>query len=550
MLSGPREIVTPFRQIPLEVPEGMKPNEFFNSTENLNDLVHNNGLLQNPEGLLLYRKALGHSNEFDTSIIYNTSRAILDPLGRPVRRTQVPEQVKNVWNRMNEVILSYMLEQYPDPDETLVLAGEASLDATWPLTSPGVPSIRMLHNHFIVFSKAELRDAPLADTSITDNGGDARFDVYLVDFGGNGDGAFQLDNCGLLNPDQCAGYMLQENDFAGYGYNSQREAIRVLGSHEFFHAVQAAYDVDQGSVLSEGTAVWATETFDPTLTDFEWLISGYFENPDHPLNLPLSGPVDTFSYGSAIFFEFLTEQVGNTAVRTLWERVENGARGIDNPTWFEVLPSLLEDPYNTRFSEVFHSFARFNLYTDSHADAVASYPEGADFPALAMVEEAAPYQDALFRVSYAASKYLTVSAGGRSNMTAALVGTAEELADLALFLAVDNGANYTQVVQLSDLKAGSESVEMNGARHLVVGVANGSLGPISRKPALCVGTPVEVASCRAAFSPVDPVEATPVAKAHNSGCQVVSPTPLAMMLGLLLCHSACRRKFPARTTRQ
>ena len=38
---------------------------------------------------LLYRKALGHSNEFDTSIIYNTSQSILNPLGRPVRRTQV-----------------------------------------------------------------------------------------------------------------------------------------------------------------------------------------------------------------------------------------------------------------------------------------------------------------------------------------------------------------------------------------------------------------------------------------------------------------------------
>jgi len=182
MQAGPREIVNPFRPIPLEVPEGMKPNEFFNSAENLNDLVHNNGLLQNPEGLLLYRKALGHSNEFDTSIIYNTSQSILDPLGRPVRRTQVPDQVKNLWNRMNQIIIDYMLERYPDPDETLVLAGEASLDATWPLTSPGVPSIRMLHNHFIVFDKAQLRDAPLADTNnpnLTDGGQHSLFQAYM-----------------------------------------------------------------------------------------------------------------------------------------------------------------------------------------------------------------------------------------------------------------------------------------------------------------------------------------------------------------------------------
>jgi len=184
MEIGPREIVTPFRPIPLDVPEGMKPNEFFNSTENLNDLVHNNGLLTNPENLLLYRKALGHSTTFDTSIIYNTSKAILNPLGRPVRRTQVPKQVRHVWNRMNQILIAYMLEKYPDPAEHLVLAGEASLDATWPLTSPGVPSIRMLHNHFIVFPMQQLRAAKLADEdnpNLTDGGQHSLFQAYMRD---------------------------------------------------------------------------------------------------------------------------------------------------------------------------------------------------------------------------------------------------------------------------------------------------------------------------------------------------------------------------------
>jgi len=184
METGPREVIVPFRPIPLDVPEGMKPNEFFNSTENLNDLAHNNGLLINPEQLLLYRKALGHSNEFDTSIIYNTSQLILDPLGRPVRRTQVPEKVRHVWNRMNQTLIDYMLEKYPDPQQALVLAGEASLDATWPLSSPGVPSIRMLHNHFIVFPMAQLRQAGLADPAnpnLTDGGQHSLFQAYMHD---------------------------------------------------------------------------------------------------------------------------------------------------------------------------------------------------------------------------------------------------------------------------------------------------------------------------------------------------------------------------------
>ena len=184
MQSGAREITTPFRPIPLDVPEGMAPNEFFNSTENLNDLAHNNGLLINPENLLLYRKALGHSNEFDASIIYNTSKCILDPLGRPVRRTQVPDDTKHVWNRMNQIIIEYMVEKYPDPAEHLVLAGEASLDATWSLTSPGVPSIRMLHNHFIVFNKQQLSEAAFADPenpNLTDGGQHSLFQSGMRD---------------------------------------------------------------------------------------------------------------------------------------------------------------------------------------------------------------------------------------------------------------------------------------------------------------------------------------------------------------------------------
>jgi len=184
METGPREILTPFRPIPLEVPEGMKPNEFFNSTENLNDLVHNNGLLLNREDLLLYRKALGHSNAFDCSIIYNTSKTILNPLGRPVRRTQVPEHARRVWNRMNQVIIDWMVERYPNPAEALILAGEASLDATWPLTSPGVPSIRMLHNHFMAFPMAQLRSAALADPgnpNLTDGGQNSLFQAHMRD---------------------------------------------------------------------------------------------------------------------------------------------------------------------------------------------------------------------------------------------------------------------------------------------------------------------------------------------------------------------------------
>ena len=182
MIKFPRIITVPFRPIPLEVPEGFSPNEFFNSAENINDLINNNGILRNKDGLIMYRKAIGHSNIFDCSIIYNTSESIIDPLGRPVRRTQIPSVVKNNWNQMNQIIINFMNNEFPNPDRYIILAGEASLDATWPLSSPGVPSIRMIHNHFMVFDKEQLAGAEPAnknDPNLTDGGQHNLFSEYV-----------------------------------------------------------------------------------------------------------------------------------------------------------------------------------------------------------------------------------------------------------------------------------------------------------------------------------------------------------------------------------
>ena len=93
-ISAPREVTTPHRQIPLEIPDGIAPTEFFNSPCNLRHLARENGLLRTPEGFLLYRKAIGHSNLFDTS------QKVLDPMGRPVRRDQLSREENIVFSRM------------------------------------------------------------------------------------------------------------------------------------------------------------------------------------------------------------------------------------------------------------------------------------------------------------------------------------------------------------------------------------------------------------------------------------------------------------------
>ena len=184
MSKTPRIVITPRPKLSLKIPDGMAPVEFFNSPANLKNLAEKNGLFRTPENLLMFRKLIGHSMEFDTSIILDTSRCILDPLGRSVRRDQMEHRQKRVWEQMTQILIDYMLEKYPDPAKHLILCGEASLDSTWPLNKSGVPSIRMIHNHFMVFPMEQLQEAAPADPAnpnLTDSGHNAMFLQNLSD---------------------------------------------------------------------------------------------------------------------------------------------------------------------------------------------------------------------------------------------------------------------------------------------------------------------------------------------------------------------------------
>lgn len=341
--------------------------------------------------------------------------------------------------------------------------------------------------------------APESDADIPDNGGDGRFDVYLVDFAGVGDGAFRQDGCLSENPDRCIGFMTQENDYVGYGYPSTLYANRILGSHEFFHAIQAAYDVNQGSVLSEGTAVWATESFDPTLSDFEAFSDGYLENADRPLDQPLPGPVDPFSYGAAVFFQFLSERYDPDAIRILLERTENGGPGGADPMWMTQLDAVMAEVGGGSFAEAMVEFATWNLYTDDFADPAVSYQNGANLNRVKMSEVDAPYMDDEARSFYASTSYFSLLPGSRAEMTAALVAPVDDegAADgLELLLVAEDGDSLS-VTQVDDVAAGTQTIPTQGIDHFVVAVVNTETSGDSKKPGLCIGTTDEVATCKA-----------------------------------------------------
>ena len=115
-------------------------------------------------------------------------------------------------------------------------------------------------------------------------GGSDAMDVYLVDFGGDADGAYTPEHCNT--DDVCSGYFVMENDFKNYGYSDVESAVSTLTSHELFHAEQAAYNSGEDSWYAEGTATWAERFFDPASEDFIWFAAAYLEDTGRSLNVP------------------------------------------------------------------------------------------------------------------------------------------------------------------------------------------------------------------------------------------------------------------------
>lgn len=329
-----------------------------------------------------------------------------------------------------------------------------------------------------------------ADTALN-NGGDDRFDVYLVDFNFNADGTFRAERCSAA---RCSGYMVQENDFDGYGYPSVAYANRVLASHEFFHAVQSAYDREQSGVFSEGTAVWATERFDGALRDLEGFAGGYLDEASSSLDRTAGGAVDPFSYGAGIFFLSLSDRFGDGIIRRLWEAVEDGAGGVEDPEWANIIDDLLQAEAGVSFADAFAEFAVWTLFTGERADPERSFANGAQMAERPLEPIGTPADESTFTVFRASSRAVSALANGRSEMAAALVGDASDLDGLRMYLLPIAPGRTAEVIEAQD-PTHVTTTAMGSYDELVVLVVNTRLQGQGARPRLCVGSPSEVEAC-------------------------------------------------------
>jgi hypothetical protein len=341
---------------------------------------------------------------------------------------------------------------------------------------------------------------PLSDAGTANDGGDGRFDVYLVDFARAADGAFRAEVC---DGDRCSGYMVQENDFAGYGYPTVDVGNRTVASHELFHAVQAAYDAGQGAVLSEGTAVWASERFDPTLFDLEGFSYGYLEEATRSLAADPTGPVDPFSYGAGIFFQFLDERLGPQTILRLWESVEDGAGGVSDPQWFDTLDEVLRAVGGTDFATVFAEFCSWTLFTDRRADPGQGFAHGDDFAPREAEVLSLPVAADRFVVFTNASRLVSARVDGRARVAVRLVGAGEAVEGVRVFLLPVRADQTAGTLHAVDDVVVGGAVDVGGTDAVAVLalVVNTRADGQGARPRLCLGDDDEVARCASAGGP-------------------------------------------------
>ena len=217
--------------------------------------------------------------------------------------------------------------------------------------------------------------SPEADGSL---GGNAQTDIYLTDVGSQSlygyctsDKQFQQGG-----PWDGWAYCVLDNDYSPSQFptNTPLENLQVTAAHEYFHAVQFAYDAFEDSWFMEATATWAEDELYTDVNDnLQYLANSPLTYPGQPLDTFQSGGGP--QYGEWIFFRFLTEQLTAsegglpTLVRDMWRRADGSATGPDDYSMQAVNRVLADRGVNPTTA--------FTLFAAANRMPQLSYSEGA-----------------------------------------------------------------------------------------------------------------------------------------------------------------------------
>ncbi|RME59152.1 MAG: hypothetical protein D6790_11010 [Caldilineae bacterium] len=188
--------------------------------------------------------------------------------------------------------------------------------------------------------------APPSDINAPDNGGDALYDIYLLDLGNAGlYGYVTTDAAGPVGAPYANSFyshMVIDNDFSTtqYGYPDPALPRQVTLAHEFFHSIHFGYDPTELPAFMEMSATWMEDMVYPTIKD----------------NLQYIGEVYTDSNGNGRY----------DAGEAFTDRNGNGFRDSGS----QDFPELALDSFNAMPGEQYGRFLWIRYLSDSFGIAI------------------------------------------------------------------------------------------------------------------------------------------------------------------------------------
>jgi hypothetical protein len=247
---------------------------------------------------------------------------------------------------------------------------------------------------------------PLPDGTSVNDEGSPDTDIYLADIGRGGlFGYCTTDDPHAFSASyryfDVSAYCVVDDDFSPAQFGTRHTSLqflKVTAAHEFFHAIQFAYDWQEDLWLMEGTAMLMEDQYADGVNDNRnYLANSVLTSPAAPVDTGESG----FEYGAWIYWRFLVEQFDELAnpliIRGVWQRADGSSdrdgAGPDTVGQDQYSLQAARNAVSSRglgFRTLFAKFARVNrtpqrFYQEGGsyptAPSSASYTLGPDAPA-------------------------------------------------------------------------------------------------------------------------------------------------------------------------
>ena len=160
-------------------------------------------------------------------------------------------------------------------------------------------------------------------------------------------------------------YCVLDNDYSldEFPNLSPLENMQVTAAHEFFHAVQFAYDAYDDSWFLEGTAAWVEdEVYDDVNDNYQYLYNSPARKPGTALDFTNNGGAFMNRYGAWYFWRYITERFSATPgqsdpslIRRMWELAD--AAGTAPDQYSLQAASTVVGEEDSTMRQVFGDFA-------------------------------------------------------------------------------------------------------------------------------------------------------------------------------------------------